>query len=71
MSFTLAEMFLLVCVVALAMLYNNARAKLAFHKSMMMQMVEGFADNKVEAYRDHNGNAQVRIASAANNVRGE
>lgn len=63
MTFTYAELFLLVCVVALAMLYTNARIKLVFHKTMMMQMIEGFADNKVEAYRDHNGNPQVRATN--------
>lgn len=60
MTFTYAELFLLVCVVALAMLYTNARIKLVFHKTMMMQMIEGFADKELEAYRDHNGNPQVR-----------
>lgn len=68
MSFTLAELFLLGWGCVMSMMYANARAKLAFHRTMMMHMVEGFADKKVEAYRDHSGNPQVRIA---NNVRGE
>jgi hypothetical protein len=66
MSFTLAELFLLGWGCVASMMYANARTKLAFHRTMMMQMVEGFADKKVEAYRDHNGNTQVRMT---NNVR--
>lgn len=63
MTFTYAELFLLVCLVAMGVLYMNARIQLTLHKTMMMQMIEGFADNKVEAYRDHNGNPQVRITN--------
>ena len=68
MTFTTAEVFLFICNAITLVLYLGARSKAAMHKRMTMNIVEGFADRKLHAYRDRDGGVQLSMVD--NNVRG-
>jgi hypothetical protein len=66
MTFTTAEVFLFMCNAVTLVLYLGARSKAAFHRNMVMHIIEGIADKKIHAFRDDDGEVQL-----TNNVRGE
>lgn len=66
MTFTTAEVFLFVCNTITLALYLSARSKAAFHRNIVMHIIEGIADKKLRAFRDDTGEVQL-----TNNVRSE
>jgi hypothetical protein len=63
MTFSIAELFLLLCVVVLAFLLMRNQAKANMDRAIVVKVLDGLIDNRLKLYRDKEGHPQVREAN--------
>jgi hypothetical protein len=63
MTFSIAELFLLLCVVVLAFLLMRSQAKANMDRAIVIKVLDGLLDNRLKLYRNAEGHPQVREAN--------